>query len=432
MIGQTDFIIPFIVGLNDNIEDQRSRLKYECNMYGLNFDIKMINIYDSFELIKEYNNDENVICIITTNYLYNSINEISMKPIFKYYNNIIMNILRVCNLIDNRFSRVIKNIHNNHKNICKINNLLNRNYIRYEPEKKYVNKYTSVFNNIQFTKSGKIRDIYSIPDKNDLLMLTASNKISSFDRILGEIPYKGAILNKISKWWFKECNFVPNHLDDLDLYNNIGDSRSIIVKKCKVYPIEFVMRGYMTGSTNTSIWKNYEKGRRLFCGHVLRENYVKNEQLDKIILTPTTKSDQHDMNISEKQIIDNKIMTKEEWDICKKHAYELFRHGQYIADKKGLILADTKYEFGKDYNGKICLVDELHTPDSSRFWIKHTYENRLRKGLEPDQISKEFVRLWITKNVKNPYDKNEEITLPLEIINKCTHVYKSLEEILCS
>ena len=432
MIGQTDFIIPFIVGLNDNIEDQCSRLKYECNMYGLNFDIKMINIYDSFELIKEYNNDENVICIITTNYLYNSINEISMKPIFKYYNNIIMNILRVCNLIDNRFSRVIKYIYNDNKNICKIHNLLNKKNISYEPEKKYVNKYTSVFKNIQFIKSGKIRDIYSIPDKSDLLILTASNKISSFDRILGEIPYKGAILNKISKWWFNECDFVPNHLDDLDLYNNIGDSRSIIVKKCKVYPIEFVMRGYMTGSTNTSIWKNYEKGRRLFCGHVLRENYVKNEQLDKIILTPTTKSDQHDMNISEKQIIDNKIMTKEEWDICKKHAYELFRHGQYIADKKGLILADTKYEFGKDYNGKICLVDELHTPDSSRFWIKHTYENRLRKGLEPDQISKEFVRLWITKNVKNPYDKNEEITLPLEIINKCTHVYKSLEEILCS
>ena len=192
------------------------------------------------------------------------------------------------------------------------------------------------------------------------------------------------------------------------------------------------MRGYMTGSTNTSIWKNYEKGIRKFCGHNLREGYSKNDKLDEIILTPTTKSDEHDLNISDKEIINKNIMTKEEWDICKKYAHELFRHGQYIAEKKGMILVDTKYEFGKDSEGKICLVDELHTPDSSRYWIKHNYEDRLKKGLEPDQISKEFIRLWVRENIKDPYNENEEIILPTEIINKCTYVYKSLKKILCS
>ena len=168
MIGQTDFIIPFIVGLGENVENECNILKKECKMYSLNLDIKLINIYNSFELIREYNNNENVICIITTNYLYKSINEISMKPILKYHNNIIMYILRICNLVDNRFSRVIKYIYNDNKNICKIHNLLNKKHISYEPEKKYVNKYTSVFNNIQYIKTGKIRDIYSIPDKSDL------------------------------------------------------------------------------------------------------------------------------------------------------------------------------------------------------------------------------------------------------------------------
>jgi phosphoribosylaminoimidazole-succinocarboxamide synthase len=218
----------------------------------------------------------------------------------------------------------------------------------------------------------------------------------------------------------------------LEKYNNTENSRILFVKKCKVFPIEFVMRGYMTGSTNTSIWKNYEKGSRTFCGHYLRNDYVKNEKLDEILLTPTTKSDDHDINISEKNILERGIMTKDEWDICKKFSYELFRHGQVIAEEKGMILVDTKYEFGKGIDGKIYLVDELHTPDSSRYWIKHNYEERFKRGFNPDQISKEFVRQWVRENIGNPYDPNVKIELPKQIIERCSNVYKCLEEILCS
>ena len=261
--------------------------------------------------------------------------------------------------------------------------------------------------NLKLIKTGKVRDVYI--DNNFNYNLIASDRISAFDRHLTTIPYKGIILHKASRWWFnKTKHIVPNHvLDD-------SDDRTMIVKNCTVFPIEFVMRSYLTGTTDTSIWKNYEKGCRNYCGHDLPDNMVKNEKLHKNLLTPTTK-DEHDELISEQVIIEQNIMTQEQWNICKNYAYKLFEIGQKIASNNGLILVDTKYEFGIDKSGNIILVDELHTPDSSRYWFQKTYEEKMLKKEEPDSIDKEIIRKWVKNKYKDPYDLNIKINIPDEL-----------------
>jgi len=276
--------------------------------------------------------------------------------------------------------------------------------------------------NVKLIRTGKVRDVYEIEDSQ--FYLVASDRISAFDRHLTTIPYKGIILHKVTRWWFnKTKHLVPNHvIDD-------SDDRIMKVKKCKVFPIEFVMRSYLTGSTDTSIWKNYEKGCRYYCGHNLPDNMVKNQKLPNMLLTPTTK-DEHDELISEKVIIENKIMTLKEWETCKKYAYNLFQIGQEIALKNGLILVDTKYEFGIDENGKIILVDELHTPDSSRYWFSNSYDERMLKGEEPESIDKEIIRKWIKKTYKNPYDLSIEINIPNELRLNLSEKYLQLYHLI--
>ena len=276
--------------------------------------------------------------------------------------------------------------------------------------------------NSKLVRTGKVRDVYETDDSH--LILIASDRISAFDRHLTTIPYKGFVLHNVSKWWFdKTKHLIPNHvIDDTD-------GRIMKVKKCKVFPIEFVMRSYLTGSTDTSIWKNYEKGCRYYCGHNLPDNMIKNQKLPNILLTPTTK-DEHDELISEKVIIEDKIMTLQEWETCKKYAYSLFQIGQEIALKNGLILVDTKYEFGVDENGKIILVDELHTPDSSRYWFSNSYDERLSKGEEPESIDKEIIRKWIKKTYKNPYDLSIEINIPNELRLNLSEKYLQLYNLI--
>jgi len=262
-------------------------------------------------------------------------------------------------------------------------------------------------NEAKLLKTGKVRDVFISDDCNYLLI--ASDRISAFDRHLTTIPYKGIVLHKTSSWWFnKTKHIVPNHvLDD-------SHERIMKVKSCKVFPIEFVMRSYLTGSTDTSIWKNYEKGCRNYCGHELPDNMIKNQKLHKSLLTPTTK-DEHDELISEQTIIENNIMTKEQWNKCKEYAYALFEFGQKIASNNGLILVDTKYEFGIDNLGNIILVDELHTPDSSRYWFKKSYEERMLNKKEPESIDKEIIRKWVKNTYKDPYDLNTKIIIPDEL-----------------
>ena len=273
----------------------------------------------------------------------------------------------------------------------------------------------------KLVRTGKVRDVYETEDSKFILI--ASDKLSAFDRHLTTIPDKGNILNKISTWWFnKTKNLVPNHL--LNSRDNY-----IRVEKTEVIPIEFVVRSYMTGSTNTSIWKNYEKGSRMYCGHHLPDGLVKNQELPQILLTPTTK-DEHDELISKEVIIEDKIMTLKQWETCKTYAYSLFQYGQELALKNGLILVDTKYEFGMDEDGKIILVDELHTPDSSRYWFNNSYDERMLEGEEPESIDKEIIRKWIKKTYKNPYDLSMDINIPNDLRLNLSQKYLQLYNLI--
>jgi len=236
-------------------------------------------------------------------------------------------------------------------------------------------------------QKGKVRDVYK---KYNNLHMVATDRLSAFDRHITDIPFKGEIINRISAWWFNRTqHIVPNHL--ISLYY-----RTSRVEECEVFPVEFVVRGYMTGSTNTSIWVNYKNGMRQYCGNDLPEGLVKNQRLPEKLITPTTKAEVDEL-ITPQEIIDRGLMTEEEWDYCSSKAFELFEFGQKVSFENGLLLVDTKYEFGKNKDGEILLVDEIHTPDSSRYWLANTYEQNFKEGKEPDNIDKEFIRKWIKK-----------------------------------
>eukprot|EP00903_Cladosiphon_okamuranus_P010584 g10008.t1 len=269
---------------------------------------------------------------------------------------------------------------------------------------------------------GKVRDTYIC---EDAIVLVTTDRQSAFDRQLARVPFKGAVLNQTSAWWFEKTRHIaPNHL--------LGSPhRNVCVgKKCTVFPVEFVMRGYLTGSTSTSIWKNYEAGTRAYCGHTLPEGMSKNQALPMgNILTPTTKDDVHDELISAEEIVSSGRMTKADWEECSRLAHALFAFGQEAAAERGLILVDTKYELGKDAEGNILLVDEIHTPDSSRYWVKETYEGNISQGREPENIDKEFLRRWYTQNC-DPYKDEAVPDAPKELVAELSRRYVMLFEII--
>ncbi len=237
--------------------------------------------------------------------------------------------------------------------------------------------------------SGKVRDFYIIGEKR---ILITTDRISAFDVILGYIPYKGAVLNLLSAFWFgKTGDIVDNHLI------SVPDPNISVVKNAKPIPIEMVVRGYITGVTNTSIWGSYEKGERVIYGMKFPEGLRKNQKLPEPVITPTTKAEKgHDERLIEKEIIKKKIVSPKLWNQMKKVTLKLFKRGQKLCDKAGIILVDTKYEFAT-LNGRLILIDEIHTPDSSRFWVKKSYLERFKKGVEPENFDKEFLRIWYVK-----------------------------------
>jgi phosphoribosylaminoimidazole-succinocarboxamide synthase len=253
--------------------------------------------------------------------------------------------------------------------------------------------------------------------------MVATDRQSAFDRSLCAVPFKGQVLNLTSLWWFQEtAHLVPNHVISCPHPNvTIG-------KKCTVFPVEFVMRGFLTGSTSTSIWTNYNRGVRNYCGHILPEGMVKNQKLDVPLLTPTTK-DEHDELISAEEIVSSGRMSPEDWEVCKEYSTRLFHFSQQRALEKGLILVDTKYEFGKDSEGSIILIDEIQTPDSSRFWLETTYLDRLNAGLEPENIDKEFLRKWFVERC-DPYKDEVLPEAPTELVNELSRRYIMIYEIL--
>ena len=270
-------------------------------------------------------------------------------------------------------------------------------------------------------KSGKVRDLLIC---EDCVVMIATDRQSAFDRQLTAIPFKGQVLNLTSLWWFENTkHLVPNHVL-ASPHPNIT-----IGKKCTVFTIEFVMRGYITGTTSTSMWTNYAKGVRNYCGHILPEGLIKNQKLDENKLTPTTKDDAHDELISAEEIVSSGRMTLEDWKVCSKYAHDLFAYSQERALEKGLILVDTKYEFGKDMDGNILLIDEIQTPDSSRYWLAHSYGSRMDAGEEPENIDKEFLRKWFASNC-DPYNDEVLPDAPADLVNELSRRYIMIYEIL--
>ena len=270
-------------------------------------------------------------------------------------------------------------------------------------------------------KTGKVRDAYFLDDR---VVMISTDRQSAFDRVLAAIPYKGAVLNSVSAWWFKQTEHLfPNHLI------STPDPNVSIVEKCTVFPVEFVVRGYITGTTDTSLWTVYNKGDREYCGNTLPEGLKKNDKLTTPMLTPTTKDKVHDRPVSREEIIDLGLMSAEDYDVAAKMSLDLFSFGQETAKKNGLILVDTKYEIGTDLSGKIKFVDEIHTPDSSRFWISSSYKERIAAGQEPENIDKEFLRLWFAKNC-DPYNDEVLPDAPDDLVAELSARYILLYELI--
>ena len=281
------------------------------------------------------------------------------------------------------------------------------------------NTLTKTMLNNGTKRTGKVRDQYDLGNK---VVLITTDRQSAFDRVLASIPFKGQVLNLTSAWWFEQTkNIIPNHVI------SIPDPNLTLAKNCDVFPIEFVVRGYITGSTSTSLWTVYNNGDRDYCGNFLKDGLVKNQKLNNNMLTPTTKEEHHDRPIAPNEIISEGWMSKADWDYCSKKALALFKFGQTKAAENGMILVDTKYEMGRDPDGKIVLIDEIHTPDSSRYWIAETYENRLAAQKEPQNIDKEFLRLWFVDNC-DPYNDETLPEAPEELIIELSSRYIYLYE----
>ncbi len=242
--------------------------------------------------------------------------------------------------------------------------------------------------------AGKVRDSYVKNDGTRILITT--DRISAFDRVLGTIPFKGQVLNQCAAFFFEETKHIAaNHV------LSVPDANVTVGRECRPIGLEFVVRAYLTGVTSTSIWTHYEKGQRSYCGHKLPESMKKNEALPQAILTPSTKAlhadsaGGHDESISGEEAIRRGLVEREEYAAAEELVLQLFAHGQQLARSRGLILADTKYELGYDNHGTLTVLDEIHTPDSSRYWFLASYESRLAQGLEPESFDKEYVRRYL-------------------------------------
>lgn len=268
-------------------------------------------------------------------------------------------------------------------------------------------------------KIGKVRDIYIQPER---LILVTTDRHSSFDRIIAHIPWKGQVLNQVSAFWFQvTADIIPNHV------LAVPDPNVTVGKKMKMVPVEAVMRGYLTGVTDTSIWTRYQKGERTFGDLTLPDGLKKNTKLPKPVFDPTTKEGTHDRAITTDQMVAEGLITKELLQQVKDTATKLFTRGQELAAKNGLILVDTKYEFGTDEKGALVLIDEIHTPDSSRYWQIEGYEDSLKNGGEPKSFDKEFLRLWFKQNC-DPYKDVVLPEAPADMIEEMSKRYIQMYE----
>ncbi len=263
---------------------------------------------------------------------------------------------------------------------------------------------------------GKVRDCYDLPDGSRILI--SSDRISAFDRILAAIPYKGQVLTQLARWWFdRTADICPNHVI------SYPDPNVVIGKRLEILPVEVVVRGYLAGTTSTSILTQYKAGIRQMYGHTLPDGMRDNQALPAAIITPTSKAFDggHDEPLTAYEIVCQGLLTAAQWAEVSAKALALFAYGQKVAAERGLILVDTKYEFGTDAAGNILIADEIHTPDSSRYWIALGYQAAFEAGTRPPSFDKDVIRSWVGARC-DPY-KDDIPEIPADMIEQTSRVY---------
>lgn len=263
---------------------------------------------------------------------------------------------------------------------------------------------------------GKVRENYDLPDGRRIII--ATDRLSAFDRAIACIPFKGQVLTQTARHWFEQtADICPNHVLDYP------DPNVVVGRKLDILPVEIVVRGYLAGTTSTSVLTMYKQGERELYGIRFPDGLRDNEALPQPVITPTSKAFDggHDEPLSPRQIVEEGLLTQAQWDTVSGYALALFARGQAMARERGLILADTKYEFGTDADGRILLADEIHTPDSSRYWFAQNYPARFAAGQRPESFDKDFVRAWVAERC-DPY-KEPIPPIPDELIAQTSQVY---------
>lgn len=271
-------------------------------------------------------------------------------------------------------------------------------------------------------RRGKVRDIVDLDDR---LVLVSTDRVSAFDRVLGTVPFRGQILNELSAWWFRQISdIVASHM------LAVPDPNVTVGRKCRTLPVEVVVRDRLTGTTSTALWTQYAAGQRQIYGMSFPDGMTKNEQLPQAIITPTTKAadGEHDTPITEADIVAEGLVDAQRWDEVRTVALEMFERGRNIAADAGLILVDTKYEFGLDEHDRLTVIDEVHTPDSSRYWRESSLQTRLDQGLEPENLDKELIRLvYVEQGYRG--DGEPPLLDPMSA-SRAAHVYAEAFELL--
>lgn len=271
-------------------------------------------------------------------------------------------------------------------------------------------------------RRGKVRDIVDLDDR---LVLVSTDRVSAFDRVLGTVPFRGQILNELSAWWFRQISdIVASHM------LAVPDPNVTVGRKCRTLPVEVVVRDRLTGTTSTALWTQYAAGQRQIYGMSFPDGMIKNEQLPQAIITPTTKAadGEHDTPITEADIVAEGLVDAQRWDEVRTVALEMFERGRNIAADAGLILVDTKYEFGLDEHDRLTVIDEVHTPDSSRYWRESSLQTRLDQGLEPENLDKELIRLvYVEQGYRG--DGEPPLLDPM-LASRAAHVYAEAFELL--
>ncbi|HUC73213.1 MAG TPA: phosphoribosylaminoimidazolesuccinocarboxamide synthase [Stellaceae bacterium] len=270
---------------------------------------------------------------------------------------------------------------------------------------------------------GKVRDNYDLPDGRRIII--ATDRLSAFDRAIAAIPLKGQVLTQIARFWFDTTRDIcPNHVIEYP------DPNVLVCRRLSIMPVEIVVRDYLTGTTATSIWPMYQSGRREIYGICFPDGLRENQKLPTTIITPTTKAfdNGHDEPLTAGKIVERELLTSGQWETVSQLALALFARGREIAAQHGLILVDTKYEFGFDLDGRIVLADEIHTPDSSRYWLAESYPGRFSAGEPPETLDKDFVRRWVTARC-DPY-RDPIPPIPRDIVAEAARLYVEVFETL--